>query len=79
MRAFTADDLKAQGFCISEMNTFRYSNAVVANNIYKARFVETFFDEANVLVPGEVPMTEYRLPDGRLHMAVHYDRPLMQK
>jgi hypothetical protein len=43
-------------------------NAVVANNIYKARFVETFFDEANVPVTGELPMTEYRLPGGRLHM-----------
>jgi hypothetical protein len=43
-------------------------SAVVANNIYKSRFVETFFDEANVPVTGEVPMTEYRLPDGRLHM-----------
>ena len=42
--------------------------AVVANNIYKARFVETFFDEADVLVTGELPMTEYRLPGDRLHM-----------
>jgi hypothetical protein len=43
-------------------------NAIVANNIYKARFLDTFFDEANVPVTGELPMTEYRLPDGRLHM-----------
>ena len=42
--------------------------AVVANNIYKARFVETFFDEANIPVPEEVPMSEYRLPGGRLNM-----------
>lgn len=45
-------------------------SAVVANNIYKARFVDTFFDEANVHVPGpgEAPMPQYRLPDGTLHM-----------
>jgi hypothetical protein len=47
-------------------------SAVVANNIYKARFVEIFFDEANVPVPvhaeGEIPLPEYRLPGGRLDM-----------
>jgi hypothetical protein len=43
-------------------------NAVVTNNIYKARFVDTFFDEAHVPVQEEIPMTEYRLPDGRLNM-----------
>ncbi len=43
-------------------------SAVVANNIYKARFVEAFFDEVNVPVPAESPIPDYRLPDGRLHM-----------
>jgi hypothetical protein len=43
-------------------------NAVVANNIYKARFIETFFDGVNVPVPAENPIPEYRLPNGRLHM-----------
>ncbi len=42
--------------------------AVVANNIYKSRFVETFFDEANVPEPGEFPMTTYGIPDGKLDM-----------
>jgi hypothetical protein len=42
--------------------------AVVANNIYKSRFVEIFFDEANVPEPGESPMTTYGLPDGKLDM-----------
>jgi len=45
-------------------------NAVVANNIYKARFIETFFDEANMSVPvhGDATVTQYRLPDGGLDM-----------
>ena len=42
--------------------------AVVTNNIYKSRFVETFFDEANVPEPGDIPMTTYGLPDGKLDM-----------
>jgi hypothetical protein len=41
-------------------------SAVVANNIYKARFVETFFDEANVPEPGEVSLTAYDLPGDKL-------------
>jgi hypothetical protein len=43
-------------------------NAVVANNIYKARFIETFFDETHVPVNEDVPMNEYRLPGGSLDM-----------
>jgi len=43
-------------------------SAVVANNIYKARFVETFFDEANVSEPGEIAITAYGLPGGKLDM-----------
>jgi hypothetical protein len=47
-------------------------SAVVANNIYKARFVETFFDETNVPVPvqsdGGILLPEYQLPGGRLDM-----------
>jgi len=45
-------------------------NAVVANNIYKERFLDTFFDEVNLPVPapGEHPGREYRLPDGSLDM-----------
>ncbi len=44
--------------------------AVVANNIYKERFLDTFFDEVNlpVPVPGEHPGAEYGLPDGGLDM-----------
>ena len=40
--------------------------AVVANNIYKERFVETFFSETNV--PEEVSTTRYVLPGNRLDM-----------
>jgi hypothetical protein len=43
-------------------------SAVVANNIYKSRFVETFFDEVNVPEPGETPLTTYGLPGDRLDM-----------
>jgi hypothetical protein len=43
-------------------------SAVVANNIYEAKFVEIFFDEANVPEPGEVSITAYGLPDDRLDM-----------
>jgi len=47
-------------------------SAVVANNIYKARFVETFFDEANVPIPvhsdGGMVLPEYHFPDGTLDM-----------
>ena len=43
-------------------------SAVVANNIYKSRFVEIFFDEANVPGPGEIPVTSYGLPGGKLDM-----------
>ncbi len=44
--------------------------AVVANNIYKVRFTETFFDEARVPVPspGESFSPEYLSPGGRLDM-----------
>lgn len=42
------------------------NKAVVANNIYKARYVETFFNEVNV--PEDVSPAEYILPDGRLDM-----------
>ncbi|NIM12624.1 MAG: hypothetical protein GTO45_10965 [Candidatus Aminicenantes bacterium] len=40
--------------------------AVVANNIYKERFVETFFSETNV--PEEISTTRYVLPGNRLDM-----------
>jgi hypothetical protein len=40
--------------------------AVVANNIYKKRFVETFFDE--VEVPEDIFMAGYLLPGDRLDM-----------
>jgi len=40
--------------------------AVVANNIYKERFIETFFSEANV--PEDIPITRYVLPGNRLNM-----------
>jgi hypothetical protein len=58
-------------------------SAVVANNIYKARFVEIFFDEANVPVPaaGEIPFPEYRLPGGRLDMKrilLNFDKYIAQ-
>ena len=42
--------------------TEKNGSAVVANNIYKARFVETFFDEANVPEPGEIAISAYGLP-----------------
>ncbi|UCH97127.1 MAG: AAA-like domain-containing protein [Candidatus Aminicenantes bacterium] len=42
--------------------------AVVANNIYKARYVETFFDEVNVSLSGEIPITDYLLPNGSIDM-----------
>ncbi|UCH97726.1 MAG: ATP-binding protein [Candidatus Aminicenantes bacterium] len=44
----------------------RESKAVVANNIYKERFIETFFHDAEV--PGEISTTRYVLPDERLDM-----------
>jgi len=40
--------------------------AVVANNIYKERFIETFFNETNV--PEEISTTRYVLPGNRLDM-----------
>jgi hypothetical protein len=40
--------------------------AVVANNIYKKRFIETFFNETNV--PEEISTTRYVLPGNRLDM-----------
>jgi hypothetical protein len=40
--------------------------AVVANNIYKARYVKTFFKEAQVYQ--EIPIREYTLPGNRLDM-----------
>ncbi|UCH92120.1 MAG: AAA-like domain-containing protein [Candidatus Aminicenantes bacterium] len=39
--------------------------AVVANNIYKERFIETFFSEADV--PEDISTTRYVLPDNRLN------------
>ncbi len=40
--------------------------AVVANTIYKKRYLDTFFDEANV--PGNMSHSGYRLPGNRLDM-----------
>jgi len=40
--------------------------AVVANNIYKKRFIETFFNET--YVPEEISTTRYVLPGNRLDM-----------
>jgi hypothetical protein len=40
--------------------------AVVANNIYKERFLETFFNETEV--PEDISMTSYVLPGNRLDM-----------
>ncbi|NIM17153.1 MAG: hypothetical protein GTO45_34560 [Candidatus Aminicenantes bacterium] len=40
--------------------------AVVANNIYKARYVKTFFKEAQAFQ--EIPIREYTLPGNRLDM-----------
>jgi hypothetical protein len=45
-----------------------HGNAVVANNIYKERFIETFFHEVNIPVPGDIPIIQYRLPGGGLDM-----------
>jgi hypothetical protein len=42
------------------------AKAVVANNIYKKRFTDTFFNEAKVLE--EVLLREYTLPGNRLDM-----------
>jgi hypothetical protein len=56
-------------------------SAVVANNIYKSRFVEIFFDEANVPGPGEIPVTSYDLPGGKLDMKrilLDFDRYITQ-
>jgi hypothetical protein len=53
--------------------------AVVANNIYKDRFIETFFSEANV--PEDIPITRYVLPGNRLNMEniiLDFDRCIAQ-
>ncbi|NIM18139.1 MAG: hypothetical protein GTO45_31595 [Candidatus Aminicenantes bacterium] len=42
------------------------SKAVVANNIYKERFIETFFHDADL--PGEISKARYVLPGDRLDM-----------
>jgi hypothetical protein len=57
--------------------------AVVANNIYKERYIGTFFDEADVPVPtaGEIPLREYALPGNRLDMKrilLNFDRYIAQ-
>ncbi|MDQ1353330.1 MAG: hypothetical protein QG657_3636 [Acidobacteriota bacterium] len=41
--------------------------AVAANNIYKARYIKTFFKEVNA--SGNFPLNEYELPGNRLDMA----------
>jgi len=44
----------------------RNGKAVVANNIYRARYVKTFFNEAQAY--REIPVREYALPGDRLNM-----------
>ena len=42
--------------------------AVVANNIYKARFIDIFFDEVNMPAPDPETNNQYRLPGESLNM-----------
>jgi hypothetical protein len=53
--------------------------AVVANNIYKARYVKTFFNEAKV--PREISLPEYTLPGNLLdieRILVNFNRYIAQ-
>jgi hypothetical protein len=53
--------------------------AAVANNIYKERFIGTFFSEADV--PEDIPITRYVLPGNRLNMEniiLDFDRYIAQ-
>jgi hypothetical protein len=53
--------------------------AVVANNVYKKRFVQAFFSEADV--PEDIPIARYLLPGNRLNMEniiLDFDRYMAQ-
>jgi hypothetical protein len=55
------------------------AKSIVANNIYKRRFTETFFNDSKA--PQEISLNEYTLPGNRLDMEqilVNFDRYITQ-